>query len=496
MADYPGIAPEDMGQGAIDLGIDQEQPQIEDPLITMQNVGEIAPDLRNFTPETVDSLVNRARITPEQGAELKSRIAPSLPEVAPNVARQQSQQMLDTAEGAAMKGTGINPSFALQGNVPSSTSGLPSTLRAPQKSPEQMQAEADAQALAAQRDAAAQAGAQEIVAAEKVKKQIQVEKDKEARISAVDNQVKEDTKDSPFWRGLGDAIAIMMGAYSQGLTGGKENPGLKAIENRIAHEVEKRKYNAEQEAALRKLATDAFDMKIKQAKMLTDNAVAQASLDKMAAETQKFRQEAGQAQNVVTIAQKREISEGEVGNLALQGKEGKELAEKYVPHPFRSGAYLRATSSPESIGKLRSYAADVANIPPQIDQIIAFARSPEFTKLSPEDRGVMRGQLVSLIGKLRLPFTGPGPLLEAEYKRLESTIGNPNQWLTLNGWETKKLDNVKSIIKSDIKNNYKSYGNVTVTDDYQDAADKDVQALMNRGLNRDQAEEVISRRRK
>lgn len=61
------------------------------------------------------------------------------------------------------------------------------------------------------------------------------------------------------------------------------------------------------------------------------------------------------------------------------------------------------------------------------------------SKLDPKQRGEVKVYLQGLVGKLRLPLTGPGILTETEVKNLKDIIGDPNAFIALPSVEKQKL---------------------------------------------------------
>lgn len=447
--------------------------------------------LYNATPEAIDTLVATGTINPQQGEFIKQnqmgarvRAEQDAQENAALQAQketnypqylQDAQQGADTIENIAMQGTGIAPGYAplqqqsaksLQSTpqplspVGPQTAGLPSTLQ-PQ-APEVIQAQEIEKAT---QEAAAQ-NAKELIAKEQARKQVETQQKMQERVAKVESEVKEDIEKSGsnLFKGIGDAIAIMLGAYSQGLTGGKENPGLKAVEARIDREVQARKYSAEQEAALRKLALDAANAQLDRAKFMTDNALKIAQIEKLRGETQKMYGDAVKGQEVTSLLQKPHLSREEVAALQLSGKEGRDMANSYVALPFDQNVYVRPIGSQEQVTKLKQFNADTGTIIPEIDEIMRVAQSPEFSKFSPKDRMMMQTKLSSLVGKLRIPFTGPGVLTDAEREMLFKTLGDPNTVFSMPSWEIAKLNQVRRIIRGGIKNAYKNLGGIDIGD--------------------------------
>lgn len=441
--------------------------------------------LFNATPEEIDTLVNTRTINPAQGQYIKEnqssakiRAAQEAEQNAtieqqaiaqPGQFMQDTQQGMDTVENAAMKGTGIAPGLQpLGGAAPSplgpQAQGLPSTLQAPV---EEIQAQEMAKATRQEAAIGAQEAAQTQRAAKTVEREQQANMDVAATESKVAADIKKDHSD--LWRNIGDAVSIMLGAYSQGLTGNKENPGLKAVEARLEREIANRKYNSEQEAALRKLAVDAANLRLEQLKTLTDNKYKIAQIEKLQAETSKLGQEAVGVQKMNALLRNKSLTKAEVGELQLGGKESAELANMYVPVPGEPDKFVRPIGTSEQITKLKTFNNDVGTIVPEIDDIIRVAESADFNKLNPADRMVMQTKLSSLVGKLRIPFTGPGILTDNEREMLFKTLGNPNTIFSIPSWELSKLREVRRAIKGGVANAYKNLGGIELPNPQYDS---------------------------
>lgn len=72
--------------------------------------------------------------------------------------------------------------------------------------------------------------------------------------------------------------------------------------------------------------------------------------------------------------------------------------------------------------------------------------------LSPEQRTAANTELQSLIGQLRIPLTGPGPMTDTEREFVEGIIGNPTKIFSLSSNEKVKLDTIRSKFIGDFKN--------------------------------------------
>ena len=91
------------------------------------------------------------------------------------------------------------------------------------------------------------------------------------------------------------------------------------------------------------------------------------------------------------------------------------------------------------------------NVTDGIDRLTALG-AKNLASLSPEQRTAAQTEVQSLIGQLRIPLTGPGPLTDTEREFMESIIGNPTKIFSLSSNEQVKLDVIKSKFLSDFAN--------------------------------------------
>lgn len=438
------------------------------------------------------------KLRQEQAAQLQ---ADSAAAVQTPLGQQEAQQGADTLEAAALQGTGINPGFqpiqqprfAETPNLspqPMDFTGIPSTLQKP------IGDVMASEAAAATEQMAKQEG-QKIAAAEQIRREEEVVRAAAEKQVYNENKVKKDLEgsNSNILRNIGDFVAIMVGAAAQAY-GAKENPGVEAIEARIKAESEKRKYNMEQEQALRKLALDAAKMKLDQMNALTDNQYKKAQIASLYGKLELERAEAKKSELAAQVLNKPFYTVDELH--AVPGKDGEKLRELAVPHPFVPGKFLKAGSSPQATEKLRTFMQESGSIVPEVSKVLDFVTSDDYSKLSLEDRRRVATSMKLLAGSLRIPITGPGPMTDAEREFLLETIGNPNKFITLESLEIASLKGVRDTIKNRINNAYRTMGNIELPA----SADEDQNMLFERktGFSKDTIEKarqnILNRKKK
>jgi hypothetical protein len=61
-------------------------------------------------------------------------------------------------------------------------------------------------------------------------------------------------------------------------------------------------------------------------------------------------------------------------------------------------------------------------------------------------RGILKGKLNALIGKMRIPLTGPGILTDAEFERIKGDLGDPSKVFSTEKMEKAKLDSLANML--------------------------------------------------
>lgn len=106
----------------------------------------------------------------------------------------------------------------------------------------------------------------------------------------------------------------------------------------------------------------------------------------------------------------------------------------------------------------KSEYADVANkelipetksINDSLDRLLAISNQPGGT-MNPATRAEANTQASFLIGKLRLPVTGPGAMSDGERKLLEELIANPTKVFSLDAANKKRLQTLKQKVNFDL----------------------------------------------
>jgi hypothetical protein len=83
--------------------------------------------------------------------------------------------------------------------------------------------------------------------------------------------------------------------------------------------------------------------------------------------------------------------------------------------------------------------------------------SKDWNSLSPTEKGKAQTMASTLIGKLRIPLTGPGAMSEGDRKMLENVIGNPTSFFSYEPAEVAKLQSLRDSVNSSYQDRVKTY---------------------------------------
>lgn len=310
------------------------------------------------------------------------------------------------------------------------------------------------------------------------------EKEKQAQQKATELVEKEELTSLPelmqkgsWGQKLGAALAVMAGAYSQGLTQSKSNPVLDFMEQNFNQAMAKRKARADEKAALEAAfwKNKEFDLALEDARRkgrLTDAQIA----DLLGKRQQKLDEA-----NLKLMNQLR-LKAGLVKDSSELTKEDMDRAVR-VP----DGSYRLAVNKKQA-SELEKYRAEVE------PAISGLQRVQELTKsgmpVDPRLRDQVNTELQAIVGSLRLPITGPGVLTDSEREMLGEIIGNPNKIFGLNIIEQRKLQTINNKLNTDLNKRYFNAGINLPKNTKEQRLDKFIKD--NPGVSKEQAEKIYN----
>lgn len=79
-------------------------------------------------------------------------------------------------------------------------------------------------------------------------------------------------------------------------------------------------------------------------------------------------------------------------------------------------------------------------------------------KLNLADRAKIENKILGLVGRLRMPITGPGVMTESERAMIREMVGDPKKILTLDSVEIAKLEALSEIAQGSLNNAARAWG--------------------------------------
>lgn len=308
---------------------------------------------------------------------------------------------------------------------------------------QQVIADQQAQQEAIRQTAAAKAA--QVTAMRQAEEETKKEEAMRAQDAQDEEKIKKDlAEDAPsLGSQIGQAIAIMAGAYSQGLTGSKENPGLVAIEKQAEKIAAARKYNDEQKLKLAEMLYKQGQQQIEQKKATIDSMIGLKKLEQADQEIQLKLQELNIKRNERAAAGKTTFTREELAMLSPEDRNKLNLVR--IP----GGKFASVIGGdPKEVVKTNVDTDSALNTAGQLMQEIEyFGNNPSKKLLSRERVGKAQGLAIALTGQLRLPYMGPGALTDQERQVLESISGDPTKLFSLASSNKAKLQTIIEKVK-------------------------------------------------
>lgn len=256
---------------------------------------------------------------------------------------------------------------------------------------------------------------------------------------------------------LGAALAILVGGVSQGLTGAKTNPAVDMMDRMVEQQARKDRLSLEEKESLRKQVYEVGQLELRKLENATQNAYRKDQLSLMQQDLDLKRQkiEADLRATVAATMPKdmfsgRELKKEEI----LQARSNPEISDKLIILP--NGKHFIAKSK-EAVRQFDTTAAETMKALQQVEKYLDLGKRGN-KWIGYTDKKVAESMRVAILGALRIPFTGTGPLLEAEVARLEGALGKPLSLMTWRPTELAKIDTVIDALKVDILNRARTAG--------------------------------------
>lgn len=291
---------------------------------------------------------------------------------------------------------------------------------------------------------------------------------------------------------LGAALSIMAGGVAQGLLKLQSNPALDVINKMVEQEGERRKLDLQAKKELREAALAQSKFKLDELAQRVTSETAKANIAKIKAdiELEHAKLQGASAQDAALKAAVQQGRNGELNDVVGLPAELRDAAVR-----LPNGKYAVAKNK-HAAEKLDEFNSSVEPALASIDRILELERSYKLTdKLKgvagfSEKRKQIEGEIVKLIGNLRLPYTGPGILTDKEYERLKTTIGNPGSTFSLPSHEVAKLQTTQAALAADRRSAYHRAG-INLPETRRERLEE---SMVRQGMGRAEVKEALRRK--
>lgn len=271
----------------------------------------------------------------------------------------------------------------------------------------------------------------------------------EANLAKMDDEVRaqslpEIMQKGSFGQKLLAAFSLALGGISQGLTGAKSNPVMDFINAQVEQQAAKDRLSLAKKESLRKQLLDEGKLRLEQLQESTSNAAKKANIQVQIAELeQRSAQAAAKAASMVSSGQQNDkLGSG----LALSDAEYKALPlkQKAQTAQLPDGRRVFFTDKKDKTNFVKA----LTDLRPARESAMQLKKLAEKVSLVDKvfptalsDR--IKDTTSSLIGQLRLPYTGPGVLTEREKDELRGVLGNPLAFTSWAGRAPGRLDRLQ-----------------------------------------------------
>jgi len=422
----------------------------------------------------LEFLVTRGDLTPERANEIKAervgeqlrakQAAEAEAERAAAVAKipdEQVQSNLNTIEDIAMQGTGIAPGHKpIIAPAPAAPGAqVPAAPIVPTPAPAPVAVQAPAPA------AEPEPTEEEIAAMDENQQKLEREQaalamqEVEAELAAEDEQKKIDKKnaedeakvdadlkeDSSWGPAIRQAVAIMMGAYSQGLTGAKSNPVVDLIEKRLERVAQEKKWTEEQKIAAEKnVLMRAKHETDRQAKTINNAAALQriqeskANVEFKLAQAEAAMQKINDRKQIRSVLLKKQLTQEDINSLPLEVKDGQDVNRRVVPiGKNKEGRPIFGLARDhQSAQKLKdTILLEYDKAKPILQDLIKLSDSfgDNFIKKTFDWNDKTRAKVNQqmLVGSMRLSLFGPGVMTDKEQELAKEILRDPSKLMSL-----------------------------------------------------------------
>lgn len=266
----------------------------------------------------------------------------------------------------------------------------------------------------------------------------------QAKSDADATKVAEDSQDSSWGPKISQAIAIMLGAYSQGLTGSKTNPAIDAIDKELNRQAAAKKYTDQQKLHLADQAYKQAQLQLNEKKNTVDSMAALKKIEQADQEIALKRMEIESKLKDKQALMGTTFTKEQLATIPADVREKLNLVR------LPNGNFGSAVSSKQSndLADLNTNTdSALLSANKLMDKIDYFGNNPAKKVLDREALGEVRGYAQALVGAMRLPYVGPGAFTDREQNLLKDIIGDPTKIFSIDTANKAALGTVMDKLK-------------------------------------------------
>lgn len=279
------------------------------------------------------------------------------------------------------------------------------------------------------------------------------ETEMKAEFEKLDSQVRNKSFNEIMQKGtFGDklrtGLAMMLGAFGQGLKGSKTNAVVDFMNAQAEQQAGKDKLTLDEKNMLKQQLYQQGQLELQKLENATNNAYRKDQLKLQREELEQKRQEF--EMKLTADLRKRVGDSSKWSGRALTPEQdaGLTLEERRLLVDLPDGRRV-LTQSFTDANEYKKIAQETYSALDTVKELRDLGKTG--SKLSLNDQKRAKVMIAKLVGALRLPFQGPGVMQIPEKEDLIATIGNPLAIFSLASVENSKLDQIKDSLSSSLQ---------------------------------------------
>jgi hypothetical protein len=267
----------------------------------------------------------------------------------------------------------------------------------------------------------------------------------------------EKTADSSLRNRLITGLAVALGAVGQSLTGARSNVALDIINQEVEQRALRNKLNQQERESLRKALIDQGQIEIAKLANQTQNEYRKGMLKLQQDQLEIEKQNALQKQ--AALAMNNQQSASKWSGLALTPEQEATLSAGERQHlVVLPGNKKVLAQTKDQAKQLFNDTREVTNALDAVNQMIKIGKKGNKFAFFTEDKARLQPLTGAIVGALRIPYQGPGPLTDTERNNLLAMLGRPLDVFTIKSLELAKLNQIKHDLQTKLERSAEAAG--------------------------------------